>query len=65
MGVYLHKTLNPGVSFTIQSVNCFPEKAQRLFVCQFNVDIHSRDRDTSGIMMANISYDFDKVTRTK
>jgi hypothetical protein len=65
MSVYLHKTLQPGVSFTIQDVSCFPEKAQRLFVCQFNVDIHYRDRDTSGIMLATISYDFDKVTRTQ
>ena len=65
MSIYLRKTLNPGVTFNIQNVNCVPEKVQKLFVCQFNVDIHYKDKDTSGIMMANISYDFEKVTRTK
>jgi hypothetical protein len=65
MSIYLHKTLKPGVSFNIQDVNCVPEKAQRLFICQFNVDILFRGKDTSGIMLATISYDFDKVTRTK
>ena len=65
MSIYLHKTLNPGVTFKIQDVNCVPEKTQKLFVCQFNVDIHYKDKDTSGIMVANISYDFEKVTRTK
>lgn len=65
MSIYLHQTLNPGVTFNIQNVNCVPEKSQKLFICQFNVDIHYKDKDTSGIMMANISYDFEKVTRTK
>jgi len=65
MSIYLHKTLNPGVTFNIQDVNYVPVKAQKLFVCQFNVNIHYKGADTLGIMMANISYDFDKVTRTK
>jgi hypothetical protein len=65
MSIYLHKTLNPGVTFDIESVNWVPEKAQKLFVCQFNMDIHYKDKDTTGIMMANISYDFEKITRTK
>lgn len=65
MNRYLHKTLNPGVTFNIQNVHCVSEKAQKLFVCQFNVDIHYKNKDTIGIMMANISYDFEKVTRTK
>ncbi len=65
MSSYLHKTLNPGVTFNIQNVNYVPEKAQKLFICQFNVDIHYKDKDTLGIMMANISNDFENVTRTK
>jgi hypothetical protein len=65
MSIYLHKTLQPGVNFTIQDVMYVPEKAQKLFVCQFNVNIHYQGRDTLGTMQATISYDFDKVTRTK
>ena len=65
MSIYLHKTLNPGVTFNIQDVNYVLVKAQKMFACQFNIDIHYKDKDTSGIMMANISYDFEKVTRTK
>ena len=35
---HLHKTLQPGVEFTIKDVIYYPEKMKKLYICQFHVD---------------------------
>ncbi|MEO6328324.1 MAG: hypothetical protein ABIO55_05305 [Ginsengibacter sp.] len=65
MDEYLHKTLNPGVKFTIKDVIYYPEKMKSLYICQFNVNMRFGIKDTSGIVAATITNDFEKVTRTQ
>lgn len=65
MDDYLHKTLQPGVTVNIKSVSYFPQVAEKNYVCQFNVDMHFKNKDTSGIVIATISNDFTKVSRTQ
>jgi hypothetical protein len=62
---YLHKTLKPGVQFTVQDVNYFPEPTEKAFVCQFHVQMKYENKDTTGLMIATISNDFSKVARTQ
>ena len=65
MDDYLHKTLKPGAQFTIQDVSFYPKANEKLYLCQFHVNMHFGNRDTTGIMAATISNDFKKVTRTQ
>ncbi len=65
MSDYLHKTLRPGVNFTIKDVNYFPEPTEKAFVCQFHVRMQYANKDTTGLMIATISNDFSKVQRTQ
>ena len=62
---YLHKTLKPGTEFEIKEMSYYPEKKKEMFICTFHVDMHTGNRDTSGIMTAFISKDFSKVERTE
>ena len=62
---HLHKTLQPGVEFTIKDVTYYPEKNKKLYICQFHVNMHYGQRDTTGIIAATISNDFSKVVRTQ
>lgn len=62
---YLHKTLKPGVQFTVQDVNYFPEPTENAFICQFHVRMQYQNKDTTGLMIATISSDFNKVQRTQ
>ena len=62
---YLHKTLEPGAAFTIKDVSYYPEKEKKLYICEFNVDLHTNKSDTTGIMIATISNDFKEVHRTR
>jgi hypothetical protein len=62
---HLHKTLQPGVEFTIKDVTYYPEKNKRIYICQFHVNMHYDQRDTTGIIAATISNDFSKVVRTQ
>jgi hypothetical protein len=65
MDDYLHKTLKPGVQVTIKDVVYYPEKTEKLYVCQFHVIMHYGQKDTAGIVAATITNDFSKVTRTQ
>jgi len=65
MNDYLHKTLQPGVEYTIKDVIYYPEVMEKNYICQFHVNMHFKNRDTSGIVAATISYDFNKVARTQ
>ena len=58
---YLDKKQHEGVAFTITDVIFYPEKT--FYRCQFHVDMHYGNKDTSGIMTANILKDFSKVER--
>ncbi len=64
MNDYLHKTLEPGVSFTIKNVIYYPDKKKKLYLCQFQVNVHYKT-DTTGMMAATISNDFSKIERTQ
>ncbi len=65
MDDYLHKTLEPGVAFKIKDVMYYPEVKEKLYVCQFHVDMHYKNKDTTGIVAATISNDFKKIIRTE
>ena len=65
MNDYLHKTLQPGVEFTIKDVIYYPEKTKKLYICRFHVNMHFSNKDTTGIVAATISNDFSKVVRTQ
>jgi hypothetical protein len=65
MDVYLHQTLQPGVTFKIKDVIYYPERMKNNYICNFHVDMHYKNKDTSGIVAATISNDFSKVVRTQ
>jgi hypothetical protein len=65
MNDYLHKTLKPGVDFTIKDVVYYPEQEKKLYVCQFHVTMHYNTRDTTGVVSATITNDFSTVSRTQ
>jgi hypothetical protein len=58
---YLDKKPHKGVVFTIKDVIFYPEKT--FYRCEFHVDMRYGNKDTSGIMTANILKDFSKVER--
>lgn len=62
---HLHKTLEPGVEFSIKDVTYYPEKMKKLYICQFHVNMRYGKKDTTGIVAATISNDFSKVVRTQ
>lgn len=63
MDDYLHKTLQPGVSYKIKDVTYYPEAETKNYLCQFNVNMHFQNKDTTGIVIATISNDFKTVER--
>lgn len=65
MSDYLHKTLKPGVTFTIKDVIYYPEVDKKLYDCQFHVNMHYAKTDTLGIVAATITNDFKEVKRTQ
>jgi hypothetical protein len=65
MDGYLHKTLQPGVVFKVKDVIYYPEEIKKLYVCQFHVSMHFSNKDTTGIVAATISNDFNTVVRTQ
>ncbi|MEP6951303.1 MAG: hypothetical protein ABI863_18585 [Ginsengibacter sp.] len=65
MSDYLHKTLKPGVQFTIKDIIYYPEQDLRLYVCEFHVNMRYNNKDTTGLVAATITNDFSKVSRTR
>ena len=65
MKEHLNKTLEPGVTFVIKDVTYYPEKEKKIYLCQFHVNMHYKQKDTTGIVAATISNDFKKVVRTQ
>lgn len=65
MADYLHQTLKPGTEVTIKDIVYYPEKMKNIYICTFNVELKTATSDTTGKMMALISNDFKKVTRTQ
>jgi hypothetical protein len=43
----------------------YPEVTEKNFICQFHVTMHLGNKDTTGIIAATISQDFQKVFRTQ
>jgi hypothetical protein len=64
MNDYLQKTLQPGVTFEIKDVIHYTEKESKMYDCQFHVNMHYKNKDTTGIVEATITNDFKKVSRT-
>jgi hypothetical protein len=65
MTEHLHKTLPPGTVFMIKDIAYYPEKLKKVYICTFNVEVHTGNKDTTGTMTAFISNDFKKVDRTQ
>jgi hypothetical protein len=60
---YLDTTLRPEAKATIKDVVYFPERSKSSYICEFHVNLHFGNRDTTGVMTAIISNDFKKVER--
>ncbi len=65
MKEYLDTTLQPGVAVTIKDVIYYPEKDKNYYICQFHVSMHYSNKDTTGIVAATITNDFNKIERTQ
>jgi hypothetical protein len=65
MGDYLRKKVNPAVKVKVKDVAYYPEVKEKSFTCQFHVETSYQGKDTTGIVGAIISDDFQKVTRTQ
>jgi hypothetical protein len=63
MDNHLKQTLQPGVKFTVKDVVYYPEKEKKDYICNFKVDMHYENKDTTGTVSAVISNDFKKVER--
>ncbi len=63
MSDYLKKSSTTGAEFEVKSVNYFPNADKKLYDCEFSVLMHLKNRDTIGIMKAQITNDFKKVDR--
>jgi hypothetical protein len=60
---HLDKTAKPGVSYMVQDVTFYTEKAAEQYICEFHVHMHADRVDTTGIMTAIIPNDFSRVER--
>ena len=65
MDDYLHKTLKPGVVITIKDVIYYTDKEDKSYLCEFPVNMHFNNSDTTGTVAATISNDFKTVKRTQ
>jgi hypothetical protein len=65
MGDYLHKTLNPAVQIKVKDVIYYPEVKEKTFICEFHVQMNYNGKDTTGIVSARISNDFQTIKRTQ
>jgi len=62
---YLHKTMRPGTEVKIREMTWYADKERKIYICEFSVNVHTATSDTTGMMTASISQDFNKVTRTQ
>jgi hypothetical protein len=60
---YLAKNANPGVAVNVKDVLFYDKKDY--YYCEFRVNMHSVNKDTTGTMVAIISHDFSKVERSQ
>src|SRR5258708_16384452 len=60
---YLDKQAHPGVVFTVKDVNFYPEKNEKIYKCEFHVNMHTPKMYTIGTMTAIIPNDFSNVKR--
>ncbi len=65
MSDHLHKTLNPATTFVVKDVVYFTDVKKKEYICQFNVTMNLQGKDTTGIVAATISNDFNKVVRNQ
>jgi hypothetical protein len=65
MTSYLDSTLIPGNKATIQNMSYYADKSRHAYLCRFNVNFKSGNRDSTGVMTAIIPEDFSKVTTSK
>jgi hypothetical protein len=64
MSDYMNK--NPSDTahkFIVKDVVFFPRKDKNFYDCTFTVEMQSKDKDTTGVMTAEITNDFKKVFR--
>jgi hypothetical protein len=65
MNNYLNNTPNSNATFKVKNVIFYPDARKKLYNCQFNVTMHIGNKDTSGIVAATITNDFQKVVRSQ
>lgn len=51
--------------FIVKDVVFFPRKEKDFYDCSFTVEMRSKDKDTTGVMTAEITNDFKKVFRVQ
>lgn len=62
---HLNKTMKLGTRVDIRELTYYADKERKMYICQFSVHVHTPTTDTTGIMKAFISNDFEKVERTE
>jgi len=60
---HLHKTMRPGTEVKINDMTWYADDIKKVFLCEFKVNVHTANSDTTGIMKASISQDFNTVNR--
>jgi len=60
---YLPKTLAKDVTFKINEVAFYPDAEKKLYNCNFTVTMFKNGKDTTGVVVATISNDFETVHR--
>lgn len=64
MQAYLYNAINndsTNVKYRVQDVTYFEDKDK--YICEFKVNLKAKLFDTTGIMKADVSKDFKKITR--
>ena len=57
----LNSAAPAGTRFTVKDVVYYEE--EKIYVCEFHVQMKSPDKDTAGVMTADVTRDFAKVFR--
>jgi hypothetical protein len=64
MSDYMNKNKSDTApKFIVKSVEFFPRQNKNFYDCTFTVEMRSKDKDTTGVMTAEITNDFKKIFR--
>jgi hypothetical protein len=65
MSGYMNDSAKAGTTFIVKDVVFFPRLNKNFYDCTFTVEMKSPEKDTTGVMTAEITNDFKKVYRVQ